>query len=104
MTSQKITSARAVERSIDIDAPVNAVWRALVDPVELKRWFPLDARVTPGIGGSVWMQWSDGSGEGGPIEIWEPERHLRTGASGNGPVHIATDFYLSGKSGNQSGT
>ncbi len=50
--------ARAVEREIEIDAPVGAVWKALTDAEELTRWFPLNAGVTPGVGGSVWMSWT----------------------------------------------
>ena len=85
---------RAVEREIEIDAPLAAVWKALTDAEELTRWFPLNAGVTPGVGGSVWMSWTDTEGEGAPIEVWEPERHLRTGAVLGAALQIATDFYL----------
>ncbi|MGH9804259.1 MAG: SRPBCC family protein, partial [Candidatus Acidiferrales bacterium] len=69
--------ARRVEASIEIDAPLDAVWKALTDGEELARWFPLAARVTPGPGGSIWMSWgSPWEGEA-KIEIWEPERRLR---------------------------
>ena len=50
---------RAVEREIEIDAPLAAVWKALTDADELTRWFPLNAGVTPGVGGSVWMSWTE---------------------------------------------
>ena len=90
---------RAVEREIEIDAPLAAVWKALTDAEELTRWFPLNAGVTPGVGGSVWMSWTDTEGEGAPIEVWEPERHLRTGAVLGAALQIATDFYLEGRGG-----
>ena len=44
---------RTVEREIEIDAPLAAVWRAHTDAEEVTRWFPLHARVSPGAGGSV---------------------------------------------------
>lgn len=34
------------------------VWRALTEAEELTRWFPLQARVTPGEGGEIWMSWN----------------------------------------------
>ena len=46
------TKRRSFSMSIDIDATPEEVWRALTDAGELMRWFPLQARVTPGKGGS----------------------------------------------------
>lgn len=91
--------SRAVEREIEIDAPVAAVWKALTDAEQLTRWFPLHARVTSGLGGSVWMSWTDARGQDAPIEVWEPERHLRTGPQEGAALQIATDFYLEGRGG-----
>jgi hypothetical protein len=34
--------------------------RTSTDGEELKRWFPLDARVTPGEGGKIWVSWGEG--------------------------------------------
>jgi uncharacterized protein YndB with AHSA1/START domain len=90
---------RAVERVIEIDAPVSAVWKALTDAEELTRWFPLRAGVEPGTGGSIWMSWTDTAGAPAPIEIWEPERHLRTGPEEGAALPIATDFHLEGRGG-----
>jgi uncharacterized protein YndB with AHSA1/START domain len=92
---------RSVERRVEIDAPVDAVWKALTDAEELTRWFPLNARVTPGLGGSIWKHW-ESEAEGGEderIEIWEPGRHLRTAGSEGEWAGIATDYYLEGKGG-----
>ena len=47
--------ARAIEKEIELNAPVEAVWMALTDGKELARWFPLEARVTPGVGGEVFL-------------------------------------------------
>lgn len=40
---------RRVEREVKINAPIAEVWKALTDAKELARWFPLEARVTPGL-------------------------------------------------------
>jgi uncharacterized protein YndB with AHSA1/START domain len=90
---------RVVERTVALDVPVEVVWRALTDAAELTRWFPLEARVTPGAGGSIWMRWDDVYDEVSPIEIWEPGRRLRLGFPNDAPVRLATDYYLEGDGG-----
>jgi uncharacterized protein YndB with AHSA1/START domain len=45
--------ARRFEMTIDVNAPADAVWSALTEARELTRWFPLEARVVPGEGGST---------------------------------------------------
>jgi uncharacterized protein YndB with AHSA1/START domain len=69
---------RTIDVSIDIDASVEDVWKALVDADELSRWFPLSARVTPGEGGEIWMSWGAPWEGGARIEAWEPNHRLRT--------------------------
>ena len=94
--------ARALEAELHVDAPVEAVWKALTDGEELANWFPAKARVEPGVGGSVWLWWG-GDGESCEIEAWEPGRHLRTvwpGAHAADPsVPVAVDYHLEGKGG-----
>ena len=48
--------SRAVEKVIELNAPIEAVWKALTDGQELARWFPLEARVTPGKGGTKHLE------------------------------------------------
>lgn len=92
-------TTRSVERTIEIDAPVGAVWRALTEADELTRWFPLEARVEPGAGGSIWMRWADVYDGLSRIDVWEPEQHLRISFPADGPGPLATDYYLEGRSG-----
>lgn len=100
-------AGRKVEAAIDIEAPVEAVWKALADAAELTRWFPLDARVRPGAGGSIWISWGPPYEGESQIEIWEPNRRLKTvaqGVFGMGEGHgqarpIALDFFLEGRGG-----
>ncbi|HUP49972.1 MAG TPA: SRPBCC domain-containing protein [Thermoanaerobaculia bacterium] len=94
-----MSKGRKVERKIEIDASPDVVWKALTDAEELKRWFPLDARVRPGEGGSLWLSWGEGSEWETPIEIWQPPRHLRTvdttpGKEGAGPLRVAVDYLI----------
>jgi uncharacterized protein YndB with AHSA1/START domain len=88
-------ATRSLVKEIAINAPPDAVWRALTDAEELRRWFPLDARVEPGKGGKIWVSWGEGmDGEQG-IDIWEPGKHLRTSVQSEGmPVPFATDYYI----------
>jgi uncharacterized protein YndB with AHSA1/START domain len=69
---------RRVEAEIEIDAPIDAVWHALTDADELVRWFPLDARVTPGEDGELWMSWKNEWEGASRILAWDPPRRLRT--------------------------
>lgn len=69
---------RKVDVSIDIQAPVERVWQALTEAEHIRRWFASQAKVIPGKGGSIALSWEgDYFGEA-EIEIWEPNRHLRT--------------------------
>ena len=94
---------RSIEKSVTINAPADAVWRALSDARELERWFPLRADVTPGVGGRIWVSWGQGSEGASTIAVWEPNRRLGTvdtfpGADG-APVRVAVDYYIESQQG-----
>lgn len=89
--------SKKVSNEISIAAEADAVWRALSEGEELKRWFPPDARVTPGAGGAVWLSWGEGMDWEAPIEIWEPGRRLRT--IDPPPSRMAVDYFVEGKGG-----
>jgi uncharacterized protein YndB with AHSA1/START domain len=103
--------ARAFETSIEIDAPPKAVWKALTDAKELERWFPIHAKVKPGVGGSIWLSWGEGAATGeAPITIWEPGRrfqwqeHMKGPWSGGpvegaGPWVVSIDFFIEARAG-----
>jgi hypothetical protein len=48
------------------------VWRASTDASELARWFPLEARVTPGLGRKIFVSWGPGPEGEAEIVAWEP--------------------------------
>lgn len=76
-TATEAGKRRAFEMSLDIDASREDVWRALTEAEELVRWFPVDARVAPGEGGSMLWSWGDGWDWASRIDGWEPGRLLR---------------------------
>ena len=69
---------RSVVAGIEIGAPAAAVWTALTTPVELERWFPLQARVDPGVGGRIWLSWGEPIVSDARIEAWDACRRLRS--------------------------
>ena len=106
------SESRSFEITIEIEATPDEVWRALTDAEELVRWFALDARVKPGIGGSVWVSWGPEWEGDSRIEIWEPGARLKTVQEQAGPfgldsgmlqpgqpVMLALDYQLEGRSG-----
>ena len=95
---------RKVEIEIEVDASPEVVWEALTNAEELKRWFPLDARVKPGQGGSLWLSWGEGAEWESPIDIWKPGKHLRTvdeipGKDGAPPTRVAVDYIIETREG-----
>ena len=72
-----MAKTRKIEKKIEIAAPIEAVWKALTDAEELMRWFPLDARSTPGPKGTIWYSWGPPYEGESRIEIWDPPRRLK---------------------------
>lgn len=105
---------RAVETTVEVDAPAEDVWKALTDAHELVRWFPLEAQVTPGVGGSYRLAWKGDWEWNMRIVVWEPGRHVRfvqeqtpaydvdgkaLSADRARPVALTLDFFLEGEGG-----
>jgi uncharacterized protein YndB with AHSA1/START domain len=91
------TEKRSVEIVTHIAAPVDALWKALTDAQELTRWFPLEARVKPGVGGSIFTSWRNEHQWESPIAIWEPNRRLRVlwcPADTPEPEQFGVDYFL----------
>lgn len=92
---------RSVEHSIEINAPMEAVWKALTDAEEMTRWFPLQAGENPD--GSVWMAWGDDFKFVARVEASEPMRYVRTvpvfPPEQQPPVKMATEVWLESREG-----
>lgn len=79
-----------------IDAAPERVWRALTEARELERWFPLEADVEPGVGGTVRMSWGSEYDTEMPIVAWDPPHHLQTKWFGQG---VVTDYWIEAEEG-----
>ena len=93
---------RTQELSLTIEAPAADVWKALTDAEELTRWFVPEARVVPGVGGSLWMSWGGGMEGTSHITDWEPNRRMRTAdelPSGGNPNPNTVDWQLTEEGG-----
>lgn len=67
---------KSIDLSIDIDAPADAVWEAISSAEELQRWFPLNAEIVPGVGGTVTIDWGPDIRGTGDIEAWDEGERL----------------------------
>lgn len=96
---------RQFEVEIELDAPVEAVWKALSEGEEISRWFSFEASVDPpGPGGNVWVSWGESWEGDSRIDVWEPGKRLRLvnlssdeEPSSDSPV--AVDYILEGRGG-----
>lgn len=98
------TNTRTITIEKAVDAPPEEVWEALTTGEGLRQWFPLDARVEPGVGGSVWLSWGPGSEGEAPISLWEPPGRFgwieSYGEDAEGrPIKVAVDFHVEGREG-----
>jgi len=100
-TGTSAATSRHVEERIRIAVPPEAVWRALTDATELERWFPLDARVDPGEGGTIHMGWRNEFTGELAIQAWDPPHYLRTGWPWHGgdDTGQVTEYWLTGAAG-----
>lgn len=69
---------RSYEKTFEVMAPVEAVWKAITESEELTRWFCKEATCEPGVGGQQQIDWGGGAKGTAVFTIWEPGTHLRT--------------------------
>lgn len=67
---------RTIEVEVRIEAPVEAVWKALTDASELSRWFPPVAEGKPGLGEPLLLSWGPEMQWHTTVAAWEPGKHL----------------------------
>jgi len=102
---------REHENRVEIDAPVEDVWKALTDAKQIARWFAPQMTVEPGVGGFILADWGPGLEWKTVVEVWEPNRHLRTVETRDRvmtaspieeplePCRLVQDYYLEGVGG-----
>ena len=68
---------RGYAHRIDVNAPVELVWRALVEPALLSSWCGPGPRVTARAGGGYFVRLSEELEREGHIDVFDQARRLR---------------------------
>ena len=87
MTDERTPTLR---KRMKLRATVGEVWAALTVPEELVRWFPLQARVEPGVGGSITQSWNAEYEGSANILEWDPGKRLTTARTLSLPTEEGT--------------
>ncbi|MEE8138520.1 MAG: SRPBCC domain-containing protein [Thermoanaerobaculia bacterium] len=66
----------AIERTLELDAAPDDVWRALTDPTELSGWFGDTAELSPTLGGEGWFGWEAHGKYSMRVEVFDPPKRL----------------------------
>jgi uncharacterized protein YndB with AHSA1/START domain len=89
---------RSYEKTFEVTAPAEAVWKAITEGEELTRWFCKEASCEAGVGGQHHIDWGGGAKATHVVTVWEPGAHLRTESSRTGMSDpgepYAIDWYL----------
>jgi uncharacterized protein YndB with AHSA1/START domain len=72
--------SRSYEKTFEVAASPEAVWKAITEGEELTRWFCVNATCEPGVGGEHHIDWGGGAKATSKVVIWRPNVHLRTEA------------------------
>lgn len=101
MTEKK--PERTLELHVDIDAPLEAAWKAVTEGKGLANWFAPIAEVSAeGEGATVTAGWSEEMMMSNKVVAWEPLQHVGwlddRGWMGPG-TSLALDYYLSTENG-----
>jgi uncharacterized protein YndB with AHSA1/START domain len=100
--NEETKPARVLELTVDIDAPLETVWKAITEAGGLKNWFaPIISITKPGVGGEVTMGWSPEMTWPTNVSAWEPGKHLQwLNDDMMGPgTKLVLDYYLSTEDG-----
>lgn len=77
MSERDRPGTRGQEHRIEIDAPPEAVWRAITEAEEVTRWYVQTAEIDPRLGGTYKVSWGEGMDGVSDIVVFEPGRHFR---------------------------
>lgn len=94
---------RTLELHVDIDAPLEAAWKAVTEGPGLANWFaPVGEVSGPGLGETVKTGWGPEMMMAVTVDAWEPLRHVRwldeSGWSGPG-TSMTVDYFFSTENG-----
>jgi uncharacterized protein YndB with AHSA1/START domain len=68
---------RGYAHRIDVNAPLEMLWRGLIDPLKLRLWYGPDARVTAREGGGYFVRAASDLDREAHIDVFDPGRRLR---------------------------
>ena len=95
--TKEVKSERKLELHTDVNAPIEAAWKALTEAEGLANWFSPIAKVSgPGRNGEVTLAWSEEMAFTVRVDAWEPNRRVRwinEDIMGPGTT-LTTDFHL----------
>lgn len=89
-----------LEKTVNIDAPIETVWKAISEGKEMARWFTLDARITPGDGaegsdaGRIWLSFGPGMEGEAPLAAFDELQRLGWVEDHGSGRRMTVDFYL----------
>ena len=66
----------AIQRTLELEAGPDRVWKALTSADELASWFGDSAELDPRLGGEGWFGWESFGRAAVRIEAFEPETRL----------------------------
>ena len=84
-------ATRIIRRELEIDAPIDDVWKALTEAAEIQRWFAPHAESTPGPGGIIKLGWGPETTWDMPIAEWHPPTRLVIGDRGGCGTEALSD-------------
>ncbi len=101
MKAQARKTGKSIDLEIEIDSSPEQVWDAISQAEGLKRWFPLDASVEAGQGGSMTWSWGPGCEGTAEIGVWEKGRRIQLieGPAGPESTPILTEFLIESRAG-----
>lgn len=66
----------AIERTLELDSPIDDVWRALTDPAELSGWLGDTAELNPTVGAGGWFGWQEHGRFAVEVDEFDPPRRF----------------------------
>ena len=76
MTASSTTDPATVRRSIDLDAPLEEVWKAITEESMLRDWLAPEVEIDPREGGEIACRYEDGEERRGTVELVEEAERL----------------------------